>query len=76
MSTNHDGPGEEDGPWAEGWAERSNHGKGQAVSKPRPGSRMRKYMCKHGQIIRAARDDLEAKCTICESRFTLRDIKP
>ena len=35
------------------------------------GSRMRKYVCEHGQIIRAATDDLDATCNVCQTPFTL-----
>lgn len=33
------------------------------------GSRMRKYECNCGVIIRAARDDLDATCNLCNSSF-------
>jgi hypothetical protein len=36
------------------------------------GSRMRKYVCGHGQIIRAATDDLHATCDVCGTPFVLR----
>jgi hypothetical protein len=35
------------------------------------GSRMRKYVCGHGQIIRAATDDLKATCDECGTPFIL-----
>lgn len=35
------------------------------------GSRMRKYVCEHGQIIRAATDSLEATCNVCSGSFVL-----
>ena len=38
---------------------------------PGSGSRMRKYVCSHGQIIRAATDKLDAMCNQCSSPFTL-----
>lgn len=33
------------------------------------GSRLRKYSCEHGQIIRAATDELNATCNICSTLF-------
>lgn len=33
------------------------------------GSRLRKYVCSHGQIIRASSDELDATCNVCGSRF-------
>lgn len=35
------------------------------------GSRLRKYICGHGQIVRAATDELHAHCTHCDTPFTL-----
>lgn len=35
------------------------------------GSRLRKYVCGHGQIIRASTDELNATCNVCNSQFTL-----
>jgi hypothetical protein len=36
------------------------------------GSRMRKYACAHGQIIRAATDELDCTCNRCGGPFTLQ----
>lgn len=33
------------------------------------GSRLRKYVCGHGQIIRASTDDLKALCEVCNTPF-------
>lgn len=33
------------------------------------GSRLRKYVCGHGQIIRASTDDLQATCNVCNTSF-------
>ncbi len=38
------------------------------------GSRMRKYVCGHGQIIRAATDDLDCTCNVCSTRFARVDV--
>ena len=35
------------------------------------GSRMRKWQCEHGQIVRAATDDLQADCRQCGTAFVL-----
>lgn len=38
-----------------------------------PGSgRLRKYVCAHGQIIRASTDHLNATCNVCEEPFVLQ----
>ncbi len=37
------------------------------------GSRLRKYVCGHGQIIRASTDQLEAHCKHCDTPFELTD---
>lgn len=39
---------------------------------PGSGSRMRKYQCEHGQIIRAATDKLDATCNHCSGAFILQ----
>lgn len=33
------------------------------------GSRLRKYVCSHGQIIRASTDTLDATCNVCGGKF-------
>jgi hypothetical protein len=33
------------------------------------GSRLRKYVCPHGQIVRASTDDLKASCNVCGGVF-------
>lgn len=33
------------------------------------GSRLRKYVCPHGQIVRASTDDLKATCDVCGGMF-------
>jgi hypothetical protein len=40
------------------------------------GSRMRKYVCGHGQIIRAATDDLDCTCNVCSTQFVRIDVAP
>jgi hypothetical protein len=35
------------------------------------GSRMRLYVCQHGQKLRAATDELDVTCNVCSSRFEL-----
>lgn len=37
------------------------------------GSRLRKYVCSHGQIIRASTDDLQATCNVCNQPFMLEE---
>lgn len=37
------------------------------------GSRLRKYVCSHGQIIRASTDDLNATCNVCGMPFMLEE---
>lgn len=36
---------------------------------PGSGSRLRKYVCAHGQIVRASTDGLNASCNVCGSPF-------
>jgi len=38
-------------------------------------TRLRKYICGHGQILRAATDELMANCEVCSSPFKLVDLK-
>lgn len=38
------------------------------------GSRMRKYVCGHGQIIRAATDELDCTCNVCSTPFARIDV--
>lgn len=38
---------------------------------PGSGSRLRKYVCAHGQIIRASTDELDVTCNVCSSAFQL-----
>jgi len=38
---------------------------------PGSGSRLRKYVCSHGQIVRASTDTLAATCTCCNTPFIL-----
>lgn len=35
------------------------------------GSRLRKYVCGHGQIIRASTDELDVTCNVCHTPFEL-----
>lgn len=45
-----------------------------AVSRQKKqATRLRKYVCGHGQIIRAATDTLNAHCEECSTKFTLQD---
>lgn len=38
------------------------------------GSRLRKYVCDHGQIIRASTDELNVTCNVCDSVFKLEEV--
>jgi hypothetical protein len=40
---------------------------------PGSGSRLRKYVCTHGQIIRASTDELNATCNVCGGKFELQE---
>lgn len=51
-------------PCSLGWGTRGGKSRG-----PGSGSRQRKYVCGCGQIVRAATDDLEARCLKCLTRF-------
>lgn len=35
------------------------------------GSRLRKYVCPHGQIVRASTDELNATCNVCGGKFEM-----
>lgn len=51
-----------------------SHGVGSRGGKSRgigSGSRLRKYICDHGQIIRASTDSLDCTCNVCSSKFVL-----
>ena len=39
------------------------------------GSRLRKYVCGHGQIIRASTDTLDCTCNVCDTAFALEESK-
>lgn len=39
------------------------------------GSRLRKYVCGHGQIIRASTDSLDVTCNVCHTAFELSEPK-
>lgn len=38
------------------------------------GSRLRKYVCGHGQIIRASTDELDCVCNVCNTKFELSEV--
>jgi hypothetical protein len=38
---------------------------------PGSGSRLRRYVCPHGQIVRASTDKLDASCNVCGGKFEM-----
>jgi hypothetical protein len=43
---------------------------------PGSGSRLRKYICPHGQIVRASTDELDASCNVCGGKFIRPEVQP